>query len=103
MTMLHERLLTLKTGRSVKVVASQTENTDLTNAQIEWDILIKDPKEVDFHPLIESSHPIYWKLKKLCPLQRKILELQYSGINKAEIKKLVTELGKLKFRQVHKS
>ncbi len=63
----------------MKVVASQNESTDLTNAQIKWDVLIRDPKEIHFHPLIESSHPIYWKLKKLAPLQRKLLELQYSG------------------------
>jgi hypothetical protein len=86
----------------VKVVASQNEITDLTTSQIEWDILIKDPKEVHFHPLIENSHPIYWKLKKLAPLQGKLLELQYSGIKKAELKRMMAELGKLMSGQVHK-
>lgn len=96
MKIFNERLLILKTGRSVKVVAIRTENVEYsTTAQLEWVILIKDPKDPHFHPLIGSSHPMFWKIKKLSPLQRKLVELQYAGINKTETKKIVAEWNKL--------
>ena len=95
MIFFNERLLILKTGRSVKVVASRTGNKDLTTAEIEWDILIKDPKDQQFHPLISSSHPMFWKIKKLTPMRRKLVELQYAGINKRETKKIFTEWNML--------
>jgi len=94
MKMLFERLLVLKSGRSVKVIASEVTILNTSTLPIEWNILVKDPKEVHFRPLIENTHPIYWKLKKLSPYQRKLAELQYSGINKIEINKIIKELGK---------
>lgn len=94
MKTLFEKLLTLKSGRFVKVIASKVTDLDTSSFPIEWDILVKDPQELHFRPLIENSHPIYWKLKKLSPDQRKLTELQYSGMNKTEIKKIIRELGK---------
>ena len=103
MKMLFERLLTLKSGRSVKVTASEVTDLNTSKLPIAWDILVKDPQEVHFRPLIENSHPIYWKLKKLNPYQRKLAELEYSGINKTEIRKIIKELGKTSASQFYKN
>jgi len=63
MKMLFEKLLTLKSGRSVKVTASEISELNTCTLPIAWDILVKDPKEVHFRPLIEYSHPIFGNLK----------------------------------------
>jgi len=103
MKMLFEKLLTLKSGRSVKVTASELTDLSISTLPITWDIMVKDPKEVHFRPLIENSHPIFWKLKRLGPYQRKLAELQYSGINKTEIRNIIKELRKTSASQFQKS
>jgi len=103
MKMLFEKLLTLKSGRFVKVTASEFTDLNTSTLPITWDIMVKDPQEVNFRPLIEKSHPIFWKLKRLSPYQRKLAELQYSGINKTEIRKIIKELRKTSASQFHKS
>ena len=103
MKMLFERLLTLKSGRSVKVTAREVTDLHSSTLPIAWDILVKDPQEAHFRPLIENSHPIFWKLKRLSPYQRKLAELEYSGINKTEIRKIIKELGKTSASQFYKN
>ena len=103
MKMLFERLLTLKSGRSVKVTASEVTDINTSTLPIAWDILVKDPQEAHFRPLIENSHPIFWKLKRLSPYQRKLAELEYSGINKTDIRKIIKELRKTSANQFQKN
>ena len=89
MKMLHETILTLKTGRFVKVTAC--EMITGTDSEVELNVLIKDPNEAQFRPSIGYSHPKYWKLKTLDPSQRKLLELEYAGISKKEINRVAKE------------
>ena len=58
----YSKKFTLLSGRSVKVIAKTKSLTDKVKPEIE--VLIKEPKEEDFHPSIGLSHLKYWKLKK---------------------------------------
>lgn len=92
--MLKEKLLTLKTGRCIKLIARRLTSADMASS-IEVEILMKDPNESNFRPLIGCNHPIYQRLTSVSNFQRKLLELQYSGITKPDIQKVITELGSL--------
>jgi len=96
MKMLHETILTLKTGRFVKVIACELIRG--TNPEIELSVLIKDPNESQFRPSIGYSHPKYWKLKTLDPSQSKLLELEYAGISKKEINRVAKEFRSILHR-----
>ena len=91
MKMLHETILTLKTGRFVKVTACEKITGTNTDPEVELNVLIKDPNEAQFRPSIGYSHPKYWKLKTLDPSQSKLLELEYAGISKKEINRVAKE------------
>jgi hypothetical protein len=90
--MIHEKTLTLNTGRSVKVIAQKLQLRD--KIKIEVEVLIKEPKEVSYHPPIGVTHPKYWKLKKLDPQKSNLLQIQYSGLSEKQMRKTVKELQK---------
>ena len=91
--MVLEKKFTLLSGRSVKVIAKTKSLTDKVKPEIE--VLIKEPKEEDFHPSIGLSHLKYWKLKKLGSRQIKSLQIQYNGISEKQLRKVVTEFESL--------
>ena len=95
MEKLHEIIVKLKTGRYVKVTASEIMVLDHTDLKIQVEVLIKEPKETAFRPLIGVCHPQYYKLKNLSPWQQKLLELQYAGIGKKQIQKILNEFKKI--------
>ncbi|TLU88695.1 hypothetical protein [Dyadobacter sediminis] len=56
-----EKTLVLQSGRSVRITRCEY----LVEAgKSELDVLIKEPNEETFRPLIGLTHPKYWKLKK---------------------------------------
>ncbi|MBE9461294.1 hypothetical protein ACFP1I_20915 [Dyadobacter subterraneus] len=87
MKTLYETVITLNTGRCVKIFVAENK----IDAIIELKILVKDPSDNSFRPLIGKSHPLYWKLKKLNSPKSKLLELSYSGIDKKQIQKIIKE------------
>ena len=93
--MIHEKTFTLETGRSVKVIAKAQITADQTKVKPEIEVLIKEPRDEDFHPPIGITHPKYWKLKKLDSQQSKILQIQYSGITEKQIRKAIREFERL--------
>lgn len=87
--MTHEKIFTLKTGRSVKVIIHEKEKMDASELNI--DVLIKEPKEPEFRLPINDSHPKFWKLKRLNQQHASKLQLLYSGIKKKQIKSAMNE------------
>ena len=87
--MTHEKIFTLKTGRSVKVIIHEIKRME--DSEINIDVLIKEPKEPEFRLPINDSHPKYWKLKRLNEQLASKLQMQYSGIKKKQIKSAVNE------------
>lgn len=82
----------LRTGRSVKIMAQPIQSQDTFDMQVS--VLIKDPRELYFHPPIEISHPKYWKLRSLPAEKSRMLQIQYSGISNKEIRKALKEFNK---------
>lgn len=88
--MTREKTLLLQNGRSVKVITRDSQA--MNPMKIEIDVLVKDPKEVDYHPPIGMTHPKYWKLKTMDPQRSRLLQLEYSGLSDREIRKVIREL-----------
>lgn len=88
--MTREKTLLLQNGRSVKVITRDLHAVNPTKIEIE--VLIKDPKELEYHPPIGITHPKYWKLKTMDPQKSRLLQLEYSGLSDKEIRKAIREL-----------
>jgi len=93
--MTHEKIFVLETGRAVKVKVEGVLADDLSKVIIQVDVMIKDPKEEDFRPPIGPTHPKYWKLKSLEPEKAGLLQIEYSGVYRKQIRKTIREFDKL--------
>lgn len=93
--MTHEKVFILETGRAVKVMVEGVLAEDLSKVSIQVDVLIKDPKEEEFRPPIGPTHPKYWKLKNLDDEKAGLLQIQYSGVARKQIRKTIREFDKM--------
>lgn len=93
--MTHEKDVTLETGRAVKLIMRASKMEGESNANIEYDVLIKDPKDTGFHLPIENNHPKYWKIKSLNPEKSRMMQIEYSGIQDKQIRKALKEFREI--------
>ena len=87
-----EKTWLLSSGRSVKITTPLNTSSKTYAEDISFDVTIKDALETHYHPPIEESHPRYWKLQRIGPAQQPILQLQYSGLSKRQIKDAISSL-----------
>jgi len=93
--MKQEKIFTLETGRCIKIITEGLLAEDFSRITVTIDVLIKDPKEENFHLPIVETHPKYWKLKKLNAEQSRILQNEYSGVTEKQIRKAVKEFEQM--------
>lgn len=93
--MTHEKVFNLETGRAVKVMVEGVLASDLSKVSIQVDVLIKEPKDEDFRAPIGPTHPKYWKLKSLDAEKAGLLQIQYSGVARKQIRKTIREFDKM--------
>lgn len=84
-----EKIFTLKTGRSVKVIIHEIKKTG--DSELNIGVLIKEPNEPEFRLPINDRHPQYWKLQRLDRQHASKLQITYSGIKKKHIKSAINE------------
>jgi hypothetical protein len=99
--MKQEKIFTLETGRCIKVITEGLLAEDFSRITVTVDVLIRDPKEEDFHLPIVETHPKYWKLKKLNAEQSRILQKEYSGVTEKQIRKAVKEFEQMLSPMLH--
>lgn len=90
-----EKTFVLPTGRAVRVTTKPTLPKEKPYNKIDLEVLIKEPREEDFHPPIGKTHPQYWKLKKLSAQESKLIEIQYSGLSDKQIRNALKEFEKI--------
>jgi hypothetical protein len=91
-----EKTFLLPTGRAVKITAESALASTVELNKEDFDILIKEPREEYFRPPISETHPKYWKLKKLNPLEIKLIEIRYSGLSDKQIRNTLKEFEKIR-------
>ncbi|TLV03335.1 hypothetical protein [Dyadobacter luticola] len=89
--MKHEKEVTLETGRTIKIILSEAVRPNNHEVMLDLDVLIRDPKDEDFHPPIEQTHPKYWKLKSMDSEKSRQMQIKYSGITDKLIRKAIKE------------
>jgi hypothetical protein len=95
-----EKIVILETGRCIKMTIESLLAEDFSKVSVSMTVLIKDPKEDEFHLPIMETHPRYWKLKKLNADQARMLQIKYSGITEKQIKKALKEFEQLLSRSI---
>jgi len=88
--MTKEFFFKLSSGRSVKIQVDQKPDAAIRTARPL--VLIKDPHQQDYQPVISTVHPKYWKFKGLGDSKATELELVYSGLSRRHIKKFLQDL-----------
>lgn len=62
---------------------------------IDYDFLIREKHDTDFRAPIGPNHPQYWKLKKSDAEKAQLLQLEYSGISRKQIKEATREFQQM--------
>ena len=87
-----EKTIVLSTGRIVRMTAKKMESLNYLHPGLELDVTIKEAREDNFHPPIETKHPKYWKFRTMDSDRQLLLKIQYSGLNKRQTKQAIQEL-----------
>ncbi|CAG5017721.1 hypothetical protein DYBT9275_05832 [Dyadobacter sp. CECT 9275] len=93
--MKHEKTVTLKTGRLLKIIVTEVHSLLCSEGTIQVEVLVMDPKDDDFRLPIGESHPQFWKLKRLNEQQARTLQIQYSGVMDKQIKRAIKEFRRM--------
>ena len=89
--MTHEKTFILFANRLVKLII-KTSRQFPASARVELDVLIREANEQQFRVPIGTTHPQYWKLRKLDAEQAALLQIKYSGITRKQIQSAIKEL-----------
>ncbi|MBE9463911.1 hypothetical protein ACFP1I_08050 [Dyadobacter subterraneus] len=89
--MIYEKRFILTVGREAKIILKGDIEKDSTDVLIDFEFLIKDSHENDFHDPITSNHPQYWKLKKSTPQKAQLLQMEYSGVSRKQLHSAINE------------
>ncbi len=93
--MILEKTFHLSVGREAKIVVRGQVARSRKEIIIDYEFLIREKHDTDFREPIGSNHPQYWKLKKSTPERSQLLQLEYSGISRKQIKEATREFKRL--------
>ena len=93
--MIHEKIFRLTLTREVKVIVKGHLQKNSNTIGIEFEFMIKENADTSFRPAIGREHPQYWKLKKYTPERSQLLQLEYCGISRKQLKTAVEEFQKM--------
>lgn len=78
-------------GREAKIVVKGQLVRGRNEIIIDYEFLIREKHDTGFREPIGPNHPQYWKLKKSTPERSQLLQLEYSGISRKQIKEATRE------------
>jgi hypothetical protein len=90
-----EKTFHLSVGREAKIVVKGQLAHNRREIIIDYEFLIREKHDIDFRSPIGPNHPQYWKLKKSTPEKSQLLELEYSGISRRQLKEVTREFKRL--------
>lgn len=93
--MIYERIFRLTATREVKVVVNGSIRKGSSIIGIDFEFLIRENGEKGFRPAIGIEHPQYWKLKNYTPEKSQLLQLEYSGISRKQLKTAMREFEEM--------
>ncbi|WP_221392958.1 hypothetical protein [Dyadobacter sp. NIV53] len=87
--MILERVFYVGGGRVVKIIVRGRFTRNRSEMTIDFELLIKETNDIDFRQPIGENHPKYWKFKNSDFGRSQLLQLQYSGISKKQLKEAI--------------
>lgn len=87
----YEQTIKLAVNREVKIVVTGQRTKNRKMVSISLDFFVKDNHEKDFSPLIGINHPQYWKFKTYSAEKSQYLQLEYSGVSRSQLNKILQE------------
>jgi hypothetical protein len=87
--MKYEQTIKLAVNREVKILVTGQRVKNRKTISITLDFFVKDHQEKDFNPLIGVNHPQYWKFKTYSAEKSQYLQLEYSGISRSQLNKVL--------------
>lgn len=93
--MILEKIFYLSVGREAKIVVKGQVGRNRGEMIIDYEFLIRERLDTDFRPPIGPNHPQYWKLKKSTAEKSQLLQLEYSGISRKQLKEVTQEFKRL--------
>lgn len=93
--MVLEKIFHLSVGREAKIVVKGQVARSRSEIVIDYEFLIREKHDTDFREPIGPNHPQYWKLKKSTPERSQLLQLEYSGISRKQLKEVTREFKRL--------
>ncbi|ACT92247.1 hypothetical protein [Dyadobacter fermentans] len=93
--MVLEKIFHLSVGREAKIVVKGQVARSRSEIVIDYEFLIREKHDIDFREPIGPNHPQYWKLKKSTPERSQLLQLEYSGISRKQLKEVTREFKRL--------
>ena len=93
--MLLEKTFHLSVGREAKIIVRGQLARNRNEITIDYEFLIREKHDTDFREPIGPNHPQYWKLKKSTQERSQLLQLEYSGISRKQIREVTREFKRL--------
>ncbi|MCE7063905.1 hypothetical protein [Dyadobacter sp. CY326] len=87
--MTYEQTIKLAINREVKILVTGERAKNRKVVSIALDFFVKDNHEKDFSPLIGVNHPQYWKFKTYSAEKSQYLQLEYSGVSRAQLNRVL--------------
>ncbi|TDE11282.1 hypothetical protein [Dyadobacter psychrotolerans] len=89
--MLLEKIFKLAENREAKIVIRGQHLRNSNTIDIDFEFLIKDSNETNYRPPIGLNHPQFWKLKKSTQEKSQLLQLEYSGVSRRQVRAAIDE------------
>jgi len=93
--MKHEKIFLLAIGREAKIIVTGTVARNSKEFLLDFEFLVRDTHEHNFHSPIGLNHPQYWKFKKSSTEKAQLLEMEYSGVSRKQLNEAVREFRQL--------
>ncbi|KAA6438266.1 hypothetical protein FEM33_16305 [Dyadobacter flavalbus] len=77
-------------GRVAKIIVRGRFTRSRNEVALDFEFLIKEKNDTDFRQPIGENHPKYWKLKKSDSGRSRLLQLEYSGISRKQLREAIS-------------
>lgn len=84
-----EKAFYVSGDRVAKIVVHGRLSRNGREMTIDFDFFIKEKNDIDFRPPIGENHPQYWKLKNSDSNRSQLLQLEYSGISRKQLREAI--------------
>ncbi|GGB95792.1 hypothetical protein [Dyadobacter sediminis] len=88
--MILEKAFYVGGDRIAKITVRGKFTASCDEITLDFEFLIKEKYDTDFRQPIGENHPQYWKLKKASSGRSQLLQLEYSGISRKQLREAIS-------------